>query len=290
MSHTGIRGEESVSVCSFLNDLDKYRHLSQEEEQRLAVIISTAPLDEDGKPTGEEAREAINKLVLHNMKFAAKCAKRYSHRGVPIDDLISSTIPNMVRAAEKFQPGRGKFISYAAMWVRVALQECVSRQARAVTLPTHSAGFVYIIMQQFEKNHKEGVRCELDVDELVKSTGRPVNEILPAVSMMHRHQELNVREEKSPAGHRHEWWPDTQSTPPDAIAQHLDDVRMIDLLLEGMSLKQQQAIRDVYFSGKTPVEVAAERGVSRQAIDWTLGKAISNARKRASRLKAMGVL
>jgi RNA polymerase sigma factor (sigma-70 family) len=284
MSHTGIRGEESVSVCSFLNDLDKYKHLSQEEEQRLAVIISTAPLDEDGKPTGGEAREAINKLVLHNMKFAAKCAKRYSHRGVPIDDLISSTVPNMVRAAEKFQPGRGRFISYAAAWIRSSLQVCVSRQSRPVDLPSHAAAMMFGVIKQLDADHKETGRTSMDVKYLVEKTGRPINEIGPAVSLMHAPVSMTPKENQP------DRWFDPDAVAPDAIAQTLDDRRVIALLLEGMSLKQQQVIRDVYFSGKTPVEVAAERGVSRQAIDWTLGKAISNARNRASRLKAMGVL
>lgn len=87
-----------------------------------------------------EARraEAIRTFVRHNQKLAIHLSKRFRNQGVPFLDLVQEANLGLVRAAEKFDPGRGfKFSTYASWWIQQAVVRAIQKQARTVRLPSH---------------------------------------------------------------------------------------------------------------------------------------------------------
>jgi RNA polymerase primary sigma factor len=67
-------------------------------------------------------------------------AKRYAGRGVPFLDLVQEGGLGLVRAAEKFEDGKGyAFPAYATWWVRQAMTRAVARQAVATAIPVGMA-------------------------------------------------------------------------------------------------------------------------------------------------------
>lgn len=56
-----------------------------------------------------------NQLVLKYLHVADRCARRYSHRGEPVADLVQVSRMALVRAVERFDPERGvRFEAFAA--------------------------------------------------------------------------------------------------------------------------------------------------------------------------------
>jgi RNA polymerase primary sigma factor len=71
----------------------------------------------------EEAREMV---ILHNTGFVVSTARKYEHRGLPIDDLKQEGYLGLLVAVDKFDPSQGvKFISYAVWWITQYMRAAV---------------------------------------------------------------------------------------------------------------------------------------------------------------------
>lgn len=102
-------------------------------------------------------KEAMDALVRGNLRLVINIAKRYANRGLLFLDLIQEGNVGLMRAANKFDHGRGfKFSTYASWWIRQAISRAISEQARTIRVPVH----MIETMNQLLKTSKEFVRCE----------------------------------------------------------------------------------------------------------------------------------
>lgn len=85
-------------------------------------------------------RAAINRLVVHNMRLAASQTTSYygAHGAMDRDDYLQESAVGLIRAAEKFDPGRGfRFSTYAIWWVRQAARRAAADKGRVIRIPVH---------------------------------------------------------------------------------------------------------------------------------------------------------
>ncbi|MBQ2350258.1 MAG: RNA polymerase sigma factor RpoD/SigA [Cytophagales bacterium] len=81
-------------------------------------------------------KEARKRLILGNLKFVVSIAKQYPNKGISLGDLVNDGNIGLIRAVEKFDESRGiKFISYAVWWIRQAIIQSISENARTIRLP-----------------------------------------------------------------------------------------------------------------------------------------------------------
>ena len=119
-----ITRREEASISRYFLELNKYPMISAEEEVVLARRIRE----------GDE--EALEKLVLANLRFVISVAKQYQDRGLSLPDLINEGNVGLVHAARRFDETRGfKFISYAVWWIRQSMIQAISNHTRIVRLP-----------------------------------------------------------------------------------------------------------------------------------------------------------
>ena len=86
----------------------------------------------------EGDRHARAALIGASQPLLRRLARRYAGRGVDLVDLEQDAVVGLLRALERFDPGRGTpFWAYARWWVRQALQQAVAEGSRAVRVPTH---------------------------------------------------------------------------------------------------------------------------------------------------------
>jgi RNA polymerase sigma-32 factor len=87
-----------------------------------------------------EDREAAYRLVTSHLRLAAKIALSYRRYGLPIADLISEANVGLMLAVKRFDPEKGfRLATYAAWWIRAAVQEFVLRSWSLVKLGTTPA-------------------------------------------------------------------------------------------------------------------------------------------------------
>jgi RNA polymerase primary sigma factor len=66
--------------------------------------------------------------VEANLRVVVSVARRYSDRGIHVLDLIQEGNLGLLKAAERFDYGRGyKFSTYATWWVRQAILRAVRK-------------------------------------------------------------------------------------------------------------------------------------------------------------------
>ena len=124
------------AIRLYLKDINKLPLLTAEEEIYLAKRI---------KKGDKQARQ---KMIQSNLRLVINIAKKYSHLGVAMLDLIEEGNMGLMKAVEKFNPDKGyRFSTYAAWWIRQYISRAIANQGKTVRMP------VYIIelMMRFKK-------------------------------------------------------------------------------------------------------------------------------------------
>lgn len=112
------------SLNQYLSEISKISLLSKNEEIDLARKIQKGD------------KEALKKLVKHNVRFVVSIARTYKSFGVPLSDLINEGNIGLIKAASKFDPDKNiKFISYAVWWIKQAILKTLSEQTSPIKIP-----------------------------------------------------------------------------------------------------------------------------------------------------------
>lgn len=119
-----ITQRDEGSINRYFQEINRYELISADEEVDLSVRIRQGD------------QEALQRLVVANLRFVVSVAKQYQNQGLSFADLINEGNVGLVKAAQKFDETRGfKFISYAVWWIRQSIIQAISEQTRTVRLP-----------------------------------------------------------------------------------------------------------------------------------------------------------
>jgi len=119
---TAIHPQDALQA--YLTDIGRYRLLTRSEERRLAKRI------EDGDPVARQ------RMIESNLRLVVTIAKDFRGRGLELLDLIQEGTLGLMRAVERYDWRRGtKFSTYAAWWIRNAIFQAITNDARTVRLP-----------------------------------------------------------------------------------------------------------------------------------------------------------
>ena len=86
--------------------------------------------------SGNAAKE---RLVLANLRLVPWVTGRLRlrSRGIDQSDLWQEGVIGLIRAAEKFDPDKGAFSTYATWWIRQAVERAIANKGRLVRQPVH---------------------------------------------------------------------------------------------------------------------------------------------------------
>jgi RNA polymerase sigma-32 factor len=84
--------------------------------------------------------EALHELVRAYTRLVVSLAARFRSYGLPVGDLVQEGNVGLMQAAARFEPERGvRFSTYAAWWIRSAMQDYVLRNWSIVRTGTTAA-------------------------------------------------------------------------------------------------------------------------------------------------------
>jgi len=100
-------GRERDTLGHYLRQLNGRPQLTREQEYDLA---------RRARKGDDKAREL---LATSNLAFVVAVAKKFSHRGARLDDLIQEGNVGLMKAIEHFDPKKNvRFATYAVWWIR----------------------------------------------------------------------------------------------------------------------------------------------------------------------------
>ena len=81
--------------------------------------------------------------MVCNLRLVLSIAKRYVGNGMQMEDLIQEGNLGLLRATERFDPGRRlKFSTYATFWIRQGITRAIADQSRTIRLPVYVHEFL----------------------------------------------------------------------------------------------------------------------------------------------------
>ena len=102
-------------------------------EHRAEEVLAMHRRLEEGK---YQLKLAKDRLIQANLRLVVSIAKKYANRGLHFFDLVQEGNIGLIKAAEKFEYGKGyKFSTYATWWIRQAITRSIFEQARTVPMP-----------------------------------------------------------------------------------------------------------------------------------------------------------
>jgi RNA polymerase primary sigma factor len=153
-----LRDIPSTDITSlYFREMGRVPLLTTEEEVELAQQWQRGRqakerLAGDGHNVKEQVRlrreikagyAARDHLIMANTRLVISVAKKYRGQGVPFHDLIQEGNLGLMRAVDKFDPGRGyKFSTYATWWIRQAVTRALADQGRTIRLPVHMGEWI----------------------------------------------------------------------------------------------------------------------------------------------------
>jgi len=116
----------AYSLDSYIQTVNRYPLLSQEEEQQYARAWRD-----------NQDVDAARQLVLSHLRVVVSVARHYLGYGLPHADLIQEGNVGLMKAVKRFDPERGvRLVSFALHWVRAEIHEYVLRNWRLVKVAT----------------------------------------------------------------------------------------------------------------------------------------------------------
>jgi len=113
------------------------------EETSLIPVEELRKLLNNVDSIWQEYDECKRLLVEANVRLVINIAKNYTNQGVEFLDLIQEGNAALIKAVERFDPGRGfKLGTYAIWWIRQAMLRTLAEQSQVVKLPTYLVQWV----------------------------------------------------------------------------------------------------------------------------------------------------
>ena len=147
---------------SYLKDVSQNKVLTRDEEVALFKRLEM----------GDET--ARTEIVESNLRFVIKIALGFTGRGVALADLVQEGNIGLLEVVEKFDYKKGyRFSTYAAFWIKQAIQLALRKQCNVIRLPIRKSRFLGHLTEaitNFSHNHGRAPSTRelallMDVDE-----------------------------------------------------------------------------------------------------------------------------
>lgn len=123
------------------------------------------------------SRRARGDLVAANLRLVVSVARKFVHHGLPLLDLVQEGNLGLMRAAEKFDAGRGfRFSTYAIWWIRQAITRSLADHGRTIRLPVHVVESLHKLTRARRQFTSEQGR-EPEAEELSNRLGMPLERV-----------------------------------------------------------------------------------------------------------------
>jgi RNA polymerase primary sigma factor len=125
------------SLDTYLTAIAGYPLLEREEERALGETLRAGRVPIG--PMTPAAHAARERLICSHLRLVASIAACYTDQGVPLWDIISAGTIGLIRAVDRYDPGRARFGTHAMWWIAEACGKAVIHDSAAIHIPRYLA-------------------------------------------------------------------------------------------------------------------------------------------------------
>jgi RNA polymerase sigma factor (sigma-70 family) len=156
--HTEARGGGDAAAQELWSEAESSPAVSGDEADDLARRAQV----------GDDA--AREELIRRLLPLVHSTARRYQTEGLEQADLLQEGIVGLLRALQRFEPGRGvPFAAFATWWIRQSLQEARSDFMRPMRLPPKALRQLSQLKSEHQRIY-QGERRSAKIGELADRT------------------------------------------------------------------------------------------------------------------------
>jgi RNA polymerase primary sigma factor len=218
------------AIRQYLAEIGRFPLLTAEQELALAWRVVEGDM------------EAQQRLVEANLRLVVSIAKRYNSHGVSLLDLVQEGNLGLIRATQKFDPGRGfRFSTYATWWIRQAISRAVAEYTRTIHVPVHVVEVIYKIKRITRALYQELGREPLP-EEIAKAAHMSKERVVELQSMAETPISLDAPMADDEQYHLADTLEDTGSSTPADVVTHQALRAQIGVALDMLNLRERQVI------------------------------------------------
>jgi RNA polymerase sigma-32 factor len=237
---------------------------------------------------------ALHELVRAYTRLVVSIAARFRHYGLPVGDLVQEGNVGLMQAAARFEPDRGvRFSTYAAWWIRSAMQDYVLRNWSIVRTGTTAAQkSLFFNLRRLRARIEESSGAPL-TDAGRRKIASELHVELAEVELMDMRlgaadQSLNAPVGDSSEDDWQDFLPDRRPNPEEVVTSTRDGEIRSRWLAEAMgelSSRERAIIRQrrLQEEGATLEELGRELGVSKERVRQLEHRALVKLRQESRR-------
>jgi RNA polymerase primary sigma factor len=227
-----VTDEDAVdnAIRQYLGEIGRYPLLTAEQEMKIARRVAEGDI------------EAQRQLVEANLRLVVSIAKRYNNQGIFLLDLVQEGNLGLIRAAQKFDPGRGfRFSTYATWWIRQAISRAVAEHTRTIHIPVHVVELIYKIKRISRRLYQELGRDPAP-EEIAQAARLTKERVVELQSMAETPISLDAPLIDDEQYHLADTIEDTRATAPADVVTHQVLRDQISSALEELNARERQVI------------------------------------------------
>lgn len=213
-------------------------------------------------------------MITDNLGLSHQLARRFLHRGEPLDDLVQVASVALVKSVDRFDPGRG--VAFAAFATRTIIGElkrhfrdkgwAVRASRRVQELYLELGHATSALVQQLGRNPT--------VAELAAATGSSEEAVIEAIEAGQGYRATSIDasdDEDHPLSAR--------LGSNDSQYQAVEERALLAPALATLPVRERAILRMRFMDGLTQSEIAAEIGVSQMHVSRLLSSSLEQLRQ-----------